>query len=571
MKKRLIGLDSLRGIAALALIVFHVQGIPALECPFVLNKIINHLGNGVPLFYAISAFSLSFGYQKNLFEPTGISHFYLRRVFRIIPLFYMMLCFWLLMRTFYFHTPTAFSEMLLNVSCLFGLFPSIHEGLVWASWSIGVEWIFYFFFPVLLLLSSTFLSASILFLVSLAVSFASFQTLTELTSLNSNGYMSFGLQSFGTQLVFFSGGLFAFKASEKIFSLFPNLKQQRWLPNVLILLALGYILFVSIPANEFYLNCHGFWGQAIVIAWVLLLMSSVQNIKSMIDYPWLQRAGKISFSLYLLNPPIIFGLSTLGFYRYCYSLCGSSTLGFIVSLIFSVQIIWIAAEASFFLIEQPGIYFGEMVRLHSFKSLKEAIQLPKKGVFVKDASKKKIESIFLCFMLAPWLIWGIGQWECKRNTKQLSSETIVRELTFEKASHNYQVATIPAAGPWIENITINKKLIGKELVISVHPGDLLELSGWAADIDNPLSKATTYLIMEEKKSGEILASSTTPKKREDVARFYHKQELQESGFCLVGKIPQSLQGHVWCIALLTEGAKGPVKIPTKYTLAVAEK
>lgn len=455
MKTRLVGLNSLRGIAALALIIFHVRGIPMLECPLFLNKIIDHLGSGVPLFYAISAFSLSLGYDVVLLEPGGISHFYLRRFFRIIPLFYVVLCVSLLMRAFYFHAPTSFSEMVLNVTCLFGLFPSIHEGLVWASWSIGVEWLFYFCFPALLFLSSTLLRASILFAASFAISFASFKTLAGLTPLSS----TFGYMSFGTQLVFFSGGLFAFRASKKIFSLFPNLKKQSWMPSLLILLGFGYFLLIAIPANENWLGSHGLSIQVIAIAWVLLLMSSAQNIRSMIDFSWLQRAGKISFSLYLLNPIIIFWLSQVGFYRSCYTLCGSSTLGFMVSSIFSIQIIWIAAEASFFLVEQPGVYFGKIVRMYVSKQLKETIDLPKKEAVKTAFSKKKVESIFLCFILAPWLVWGISNWGYKKKIRQVGKNVVFIGANLNDGLTSFVLSESTRQSPLISDVckVINRK------------------------------------------------------------------------------------------------------------------
>lgn len=420
MKTRLVGLNSLRGIAALALIVFHVRGIPKLECPFIFNKIIDHFGSGVPLFYAISAFSLSLGYDVIMVQPDGIAHFYLRRIFRIMPLFYVVLCGSLLIRSFYFHVSTSFSEMLLNASCLFGLFPSIHEGLVWASWSIGVEWLFYLCFPALLFFSSTFLRASILFLVSFAISCASFKTLSGLISLSP----TFSYMSFGTQLVFFSGGLFAFRASQKIKSLFPNLKKQEWLPNLLILSGLGYILLLAIPANEIWLGSHGISIQAISVAWVLFLMASAQNIRSIIDIPWLQRAGKLSFSLYLLNPLIIFTLSQLGCYRFCYNLCGSCAMGFLVCLMISILTIWIVAEISFLLVEQPGICFGEVVRMYASKNLKEITRFQQHGAVKADFSKKKLRNIFLCLVLAPWFFWGFSNWACKKNIKQVSFKPI---------------------------------------------------------------------------------------------------------------------------------------------------
>lgn len=295
MKTRLVGLDSLRGIAALALIIFHVRGIPTLECPLILNKIIDHLGSGVPLFYAISAFSLMLGYEARLSEVDGLSHFYIRRFFRIIPLFYTMLCFWLIVRAFYFHASTSFSDIALNTSCLFGLLPQSHEGLVWASWSIGVEWIFYIFFPILMLMASTLAGTTVLFIASIAISVASMTNLEALSSL----FPSFGYMAFSTQLVFFTGGILAFKLGRKILLKLPCYQNKKWLSRLLVFAAASYLALLWNSSLGLWLANKHLGTQAITGGWILLLAATLPGVKSILDYSLLQRAGKLSFSLYL--------------------------------------------------------------------------------------------------------------------------------------------------------------------------------------------------------------------------------------------------------------------------------
>jgi len=55
---RLGSLEALRGVAALALVLFHTRAMPPLQVPAQANFVLQNLAFGVPLFYAISAFSL---------------------------------------------------------------------------------------------------------------------------------------------------------------------------------------------------------------------------------------------------------------------------------------------------------------------------------------------------------------------------------------------------------------------------------------------------------------------------------------------------------------------------------
>ena len=164
-----------------------------------------------------------------------------------------MLCFWLIVRAFYFHASTSFSDIALNTSCLFGLLSQSHEGLVWASWSIGVEWIFYIFFPILILMASTLMGATVLFIASIAISVASMTNLEALSSLSP----SFGYMAFSTQIVFFTGGILAFKLGKKVLLKNPSYEYKKWLPTLLVLTAAVYLAFLwNSPLGLWVANKH---------------------------------------------------------------------------------------------------------------------------------------------------------------------------------------------------------------------------------------------------------------------------------------------------------------------------
>ena len=91
--ERLDSIDALRGIAALYVLVYHVAlipqpnlGVPSWAARYVLTG-----GTGVTLFFIVSAFCLCLSMRTHQDEPSPTMRFYVRRVFRIVPLFYLWL------------------------------------------------------------------------------------------------------------------------------------------------------------------------------------------------------------------------------------------------------------------------------------------------------------------------------------------------------------------------------------------------------------------------------------------------------------------------------------------------
>ncbi len=138
--QRVHGLDALRGIAASAVVFVHAVQIHPLGVDYK-NWGIDYFSMGVPLFFLISAMSMSLAYPKGV-SFDRIWAYALRRFFRIAPLFYLMLCAWL-----YIGVQAETGTIIRNMTFLFGFVPSEQTSLVPAGWSIGVEVIFYLLFP----------------------------------------------------------------------------------------------------------------------------------------------------------------------------------------------------------------------------------------------------------------------------------------------------------------------------------------------------------------------------------------------------------------------------------------
>lgn len=147
--KRVEFLDGLRGLAALYVIVQHVPLIisPELAAPQSIKPFVLYGWTGVELFFVISGYSLTMTMPSHDKSPQPMVSYAISRLSRIAPLFYVLIAYniavmWLL------HDQTfALSRVIKSALFVFNLFPSDANGIVGASWTIGVEMLFYAVFP----------------------------------------------------------------------------------------------------------------------------------------------------------------------------------------------------------------------------------------------------------------------------------------------------------------------------------------------------------------------------------------------------------------------------------------
>ena len=146
---RMVGLDSLRGLAILAVVAFHV----AIRFPpgGVVGKVAALGYNGVQLFFIVSAISMCFMWDQRRGERAPVRSFLVRRLCRIAPPFWFGIAFYMLWRQFGFmpEAPAGALDVLLTATFLHGFVPSAINLVVPGGWSIAVEVTFYALFPLL--------------------------------------------------------------------------------------------------------------------------------------------------------------------------------------------------------------------------------------------------------------------------------------------------------------------------------------------------------------------------------------------------------------------------------------
>lgn len=169
-ENRLGVLDGLRGAMALWVLIGHACGATGMNY----IPIIRSPHYAVDGFMILSGFLMAYHYilrsEKEPWTlPSTWKTFYVRRFFRISPLYYLLLIpayafggSFMSWRTAV-HTlarsdtrvpdnpPYGFEHVTLHLTYLFGLFPKYHSSLVLPDWSLSLEMQFYLVFPFLML------------------------------------------------------------------------------------------------------------------------------------------------------------------------------------------------------------------------------------------------------------------------------------------------------------------------------------------------------------------------------------------------------------------------------------
>lgn len=173
MKVRLDYLDALRGWAILIVIAFHVSFPAGGNFPHLLED----GARGVELFYMLSAFTLfrTMTYKHGA-EECWIRNFFIRRIFRIAPMFYLSIPIYLCLysnwnlKELYSHG-VDLKQIISLVLFINGFFPQYINSLMHVEWSVAIEMMFYALVPFLFARIKSTEAALYLALGGLAVGF----------------------------------------------------------------------------------------------------------------------------------------------------------------------------------------------------------------------------------------------------------------------------------------------------------------------------------------------------------------------------------------------------------------
>ncbi|HEX3073691.1 MAG TPA: acyltransferase, partial [Ignavibacteriales bacterium] len=158
--RRLAWIDALRGWAILGVVFVHTRqyGLEEEGLPGLFKFIVHQGGKGVQLFYLLSAFTMYYTYiRHSRREKFYEGNFFIRRFFRIAPLYYLAIAYYLWQDGF---GPRpwlgedkfiSLSNIISNFLFVSGVHPYWINSLVPGGWSIAVEMSFYLLVPFLII------------------------------------------------------------------------------------------------------------------------------------------------------------------------------------------------------------------------------------------------------------------------------------------------------------------------------------------------------------------------------------------------------------------------------------
>lgn len=349
---RLSFLDSLRGLAAAYVLVFHTALVPTpqLEIPAWIRPFMMFGGSGVILFFVISAFSLCLTMDRHQRTGRPLASYMVSRFFRIAPLFYFLLGITLIRDAWVFGSSHSVTEIAASALFAFNFRPGWETGIVWASWTIGVEMPFYLVFPFLYATMTGVMGRLTLLGISL-IAWLIFRHALSLQSLTPEA--SGAIQTYSVL-----GFIPTFLIGMLAFDIYQHLSRHR-LPNRLgaTLIAAG-ILGLSLLISDLPVATVKYSSTLQALCYSLLLLGCALHAPPFLNNALWQFFGRISYSLYLWHPLIIFASTPL--YQRLYAMAELPlTVRFMLACVWTLASVTAVSYLSYRSVEQPAIELGK--------------------------------------------------------------------------------------------------------------------------------------------------------------------------------------------------------------------
>mgnify|MGYP000978566309 CR=1 FL=1 len=352
--KYLPSIDSLRALAVLAVIIYHVD--------------VNYLPGGflgVDLFFVLSGYLISSLIIKE-YRKTGslnLYNFYIRRARRLLPAVYFMITVGLVVMV-------LFNEVLLRKSHLDAIFGYIYSSNWWYIfhkldyfdsfgaqspfkhlWSLAIEEQFYMIFPLLFLLvnrkkkskDGTYkLNKNFLYVV-LGLILVSLIAHILLFDINNISRIYFGTDTRAFSLLVGVVGAILYPMERLHAKVTP---QQNMLYSVVSLVSIATLITVMIYTSEYntWLYRGGFLLVAI-LGLIVIISSGKQHtlMSRLLSFKPVVFIGKISYSLYLWHFPVLVLTTPV-------SEIGNPNIIFVV---LRIILTFVLATASYVFVETP--------------------------------------------------------------------------------------------------------------------------------------------------------------------------------------------------------------------------
>ncbi|WP_168355983.1 acyltransferase family protein [Sphingomonas gei] len=289
-------LDALRGFCAIGVAVYHYRLWSALAVPAPVEGLLAFLGTyGVSIFFILSGYSLAHAYQRRFDGALSGEHvlsYLRRRLARLGPLFAVTV---LLSIAGKIATggdvPDPFTA-LASILLIFGFVDPANTPVI-GGWSIGVEVVFYAFFPFMMLLrrfAFAFLALSLFLTAWVSWRLASLPDLPA-------GWHWYVHPA--NQMIFFAGGVFMRLHADR----WCAWKQGTWLALLGCVLVVAVLVATGVSELELVTG----WRRVLLVSGALLIVAALGAIGTPRSLAKTAEVlGGLSYPLYLLHPLLYF-------------------------------------------------------------------------------------------------------------------------------------------------------------------------------------------------------------------------------------------------------------------------
>lgn len=300
---RVLYLDGLRGIAIALVLVFHVGLRIGPTGVRVVDLIVQQGFQGVALFLVLSGFCLSYPALQRRAAGSAVwftpSSFFSRRLVRILPPYYVALAVFVALKLVNeWHHSFATKDAHLTIPNILSHLFLIHNLTPYATsingpfWSLGLEWQWYWVFPIVLVLSIWRPTATAVGCALVALGW----------HLGTNDL--WGLGALPARLFEFTAGVVA--ARLVVDGAIPR---QRLLVAILF----GALLLLELPYFEASNRLTAFlaagWFTHLLcgalFTSLLLLGASSRKLNAVLSWRPLLTLGFVSYSVYLIHQPVV--------------------------------------------------------------------------------------------------------------------------------------------------------------------------------------------------------------------------------------------------------------------------
>lgn len=351
--KKYAFIDALRGLAILSVVFFHTAVIvqPGSN---LLTMIKEQGARGVQLFYIASALTIFLSMRGRAQEDDPTRKFFIRRFFRIAPLFYLAIVAYVLGYGFGPRAGASYGingwHILWTAVFLNGWHPEMINSVIPVGWSIAVEMTFYLIAPFLFARVRNIRHSLLLVLIALVLMKVLrdvlFPPLSALYPEHQYFVRLYFYLWFFAQLPVFLMGILVYQVFLKA-SEVPD----RSLGMVLLVLSLFlFTSFLNVNTYANLLPVHILYGFAFGILAIALALKPVKILVN----PFTVWIGKLSYSVYLIH----YGIAVLlwnfwgdkippGDWNY--------VLVFLLLTAVTLPVSWL----TYTFIEKPGIRLGK--------------------------------------------------------------------------------------------------------------------------------------------------------------------------------------------------------------------